>query len=157
MYKLFSKYGLILAFVIGLVFILIFLIPALSGLPEGFGEMAMEEQSKTSAFNTGLKATIGLLIATVVITILASLLSVAKNPKGAIKGIIGVAVLLVVVFVLYSTSTVEAGGRVQAAMQEFNVSDSLSKWITAFLKSSFILAGAAVALVVLGEVRNLFQ
>lgn len=157
MYKLFSKYGLILAFVIGLVFILIFLIPALSGLPEGFSVMGTEEQVNTNAFDVGLKATGGLLIATIIITILASLLSLAKNPKGAIKGIIGIAVLLVVVFVLYSTSSAEASGRVQAAMQEFNVSASMSKWISAFLKSSFILAGAAIVLMILGEVRNLFK
>lgn len=157
MYKLFSKFGLILAFVIGLVFILIFLIPALSGLPEGFSLMGTEEQVTTNAFDVGLKATGGLLIATVIITILASLLSLAKNPKGAIKGVIGIAVLLVVVFVLYSTSTAEASGRVQAAMQEFDVSASMSKWISAFLKSSFILAGAAVVLMILGEIRNLFQ
>ncbi len=157
MYKLFSKYGLILAFVIGLVFILIFLIPALSGLPSGFSEMGNDDQVATTAFDVGLKATVGLLIAAVIITILASLLTLAKNPKGAIKGVIGIAILLVVVFVLYSTSTGEGSGRVQAAMQEFNVSASMSKWISAFLKSSFILAGAAIVLMILGEIRNLFK
>ena len=157
MYKLFSKYGLILAFVIGLVFTLIFLIPALSGLPAGFDQLGDEEQVTTNAFNVGLKATIGLLIATIIITILASLLSLAKNPKGAIKGIIGIAVLLVIVFVLYSTSSAETTGRVQAAMQEFNVSDNMGKWISAFLKSAFILAGGAIVLMILGEIRNLFQ
>ena len=157
MYKLFSKYGLILAFVIGLLFILIFLIPVLTGLPAGFMEMGNDDQVKTTVFDVGLKATGGLLIATVIITILASLYSLAKNPKGAIKGIIGIAVLLVVVFVLYSTSTAEAGGRVQAAMHEFNVSDTMGKWISAFMKTSFVLAAAAVIVVVLGEITNLFK
>jgi len=157
MYKLFSKYGLILAFVIGVVFILIFLIPVLTGLPDGFMEMGNDEQVATTVFDVGLKATGFLLIATIIITILASLLTLAKNPKGAIKGIIGIAVLLVIVFVLYSTSTAEASGRVMAAMEEFNVSDSMGRWISAFLKSSFVLAGAAIAVMVLGEIRNLFQ
>lgn len=157
MYKLLSKYGLVLAFVIGLVFTLIFLIPALNGLPEGFGELPVDEQTKTDAFNVGLKATIFLFIATVVITILASLLSVAKDPKAAVKGIIGVAIICVLVFVLYSTSTAETSGIVAAAATEFGVSDNLSKWISAFLKGAFILSGAAIIIVVLGELRNLLK
>ncbi|WP_236974392.1 hypothetical protein [Membranihabitans maritimus] len=157
MYKLLSKYGLALAFVIGLVFTLIFLIPAMNGLPAGFGEMVMEEQTKTNAFNTGLKATIVLFIATVIITILASLLSVIKDPRAAIKGIIGIAILLILVFILYSTSLAEQGGRVAAAATEFGVNDNMSKWISAFIKGAFVLSGAAIVIVILGELRNLFK
>ena len=116
MYKLFSKYGLLLAFSIGLIFTLIFLIPVLSGLPEGFSEMAVEEKSNTTVFDVGLKATIGLLIAAVIILILGSLLTLAKNPKGALKVIIGIAILLVLIFVLYSTTDDETNRRVLAAM-----------------------------------------
>lgn len=157
MYKILSKYGLGLAFGIGLLFSLIFLIPVLSGLPEGFGDLAVEEQTKTDVFNTGLKATIFLFIATVIITILASLISVAKDPKASIKGIIGIAIIVVLVFVLYSTSTAETSGIVAAAATEFGVSPNLSKWISAFLKGSFILAGGAILIVILGELRNLIK
>lgn len=157
MYKLFSKYGLLLAFVIGLIFTLIFLIPVLSGIPEGFSELASEEQAATNVFDVGLKATIGLLVATVIILVLASLWNVVKNPKGAIMGIIGIAVLLILMFVLYSTTADISNSRVLAAMDEFNVSQNLAKWISAFLKGSFILAGAAIVLMVLGEIRNLFK
>lgn len=157
MYKLFSKYGLLLAFVIGLVFTLIFLVPVLTGIPEGFSELPVEEQATSNAFDIGLKATIGLLVATIIILILAALAGVAKNPKGAIMGIIGIAVLLILVFVLYSTTPAEDNGRVLAAMDEFNVTQNLAKWISAFLKGSFVLAGIAIVLMVLGEVRNLFK
>ncbi|HLT94719.1 MAG TPA: hypothetical protein VKZ56_09170 [Membranihabitans sp.] len=157
MYKLFSKYGLLLAFSIGLIFTLIFLIPVLSGLPEGFSEMAVEEQSNTNVFDVGLKATIGLLIAAVIILILGSLLTLAKNPKGALKGIIGIAILLVLIFVLYSTTDDETNRRVLAAMDEFGVSQNLLKWISASIRGAFVLSGAALVLMLLGEVRNLFK
>lgn len=157
MYKLLSKYGLLLAFVIGLIFTLIFLIPVLTGLPEGFSELGTEEQATTNVFDVGLKATIGLLIATIIILILGSLMSVVKNPKGTIKGIIGIAILLVLVFVLYSTTDDETNRRVLLAMDEFNVSQNLVKWISAFIRSAFILSGAALLFMVLGELRNLFK
>lgn len=157
MYKLFSKYGLLLAFVIGLIFTLIFLIPVFSGLPEGFSEMGAEEQVTTNVFDVGLKAAMGLLIATIIILILGSLLSLVKNPKGAIMGIIGIAVLLVLVFVLYSTTDSETNGRVLAAMDEFGVSQNQVKWISAFIRSAFILSGGAIVLMILGEIRNLFK
>ena len=157
MYKLFSKYGLLLAFSIGLIFTLIFLLPVLSGLPEGFSEMAVEEQSNTNVFDVGLKATIGLLIAAVIILILGSLLTLAKNPKGALKGIIGIAILLVLIFVLYSTTDDETNRRVLAAMDEFGVSQNLLKWISASIRGAFVLSGAALVLMLLGEVRNLFK
>lgn len=157
MYKLFSKYGLVLAFILGLVFILIFLIPVISGLPEGFTMLPGEEQEQTTAFDAGLKATGFLLVAAVVIAVLASLWSVAKNPKNAVRGIIAVAILLVLVFVLYSTSSVEESGRVHAAMQQFNISDSLGKWISAFIKGAFALSGIAVLLAIVGEVINMFK
>lgn len=157
MYKLFSKYGLIFAFAVGVVFILIFLVPVLSGLPDGFTELADEEQVTTNVFNTGLRATGVLLIATVIITILASLWSLAKDPKGAVKGVIGIAILLVIMFVLYSTSAGEDGGRVQAALAEFNVTSTMSQWISAFIKGAFVMAGGAIILMVLGEISNLFK
>lgn len=157
MYKLFSKYGLLIAFVVGLVFTLIAIIPAFTSLPDGFSIMDMEEQVKTTAFDTGLKVTIGLFFAAIIITILVSVLGILKNPKAAIKGVIGIAVLVVLIFVLYSTSPVDSSPGYQAFLDEFNVSDNLSRWIDAGLKSSYILTAVAVGVMVLGEVRNLFK
>lgn len=157
MYKLFSKYGLLFAFVIGLVFVLIFFLPVVSGLPEGFSLLPDEEQTATSVFDVGLKATGALFVATVIITILASLLSLVKNPKGAVKGIIALAILLVVMFVLYSISADEDGSRVQAALAEFNVSSTLSQWISAFMKGSFIMVLGAVLIAIVGEIINIFK
>lgn len=157
MYKLFSKYGLLFAFVIGLVFVLIFFLPVVSGLPEGFSLLPDEEQTATNVFDVGLKATGALFVATVIITILASLLSLVKNPKGAVKGIIALAILLVVMFVLYSMSAGEDGNRVQAALAEFNVSSTLSQWISAFMKGSFIMVLGAVLIAIVGEIINIFK
>lgn len=157
MYKLFSRYGLIFAFVVGLVFILIFFLPVVTGLPEGFSLLPDEEQTATSVFDTGLKAAAVLFVATVIITILASILSLVKNPKGAIKGIIALAILLVVMFVLYSVSADEDGSRVQAAMAEFNVTSTLSQWISAFMKGSFIMVLAAIGIAIVGEILNIFK
>src|SRR5690625_1578185 len=157
MYKLFSRYGLLFAFIIGLVFILIFIVPVITGLPEGFTLLPDEEQTATSVFDTGLQAAAVLFIATVIITILASLLSLVKNPKGAIKGIIALAILLVVMFVLYSVSADEDGSRVQAAMAEFNVTSTLSQWISAFMKGSFIMVLGAIGIAIVGEILNIFK
>ena len=157
MYKLFSKYGLLFAFIIGLVFILIFIVPVITGLPEGFTLLPDEEQTATSVFDVGLKAAMVLLVAAVIITILASLLSLIKNPKGAVKGIIALAILLVIMFVLYSMSADEDGNRVQAALAEFNVSSALSQWISAFMKGSFIMVLGAVLIAIVGEIINIFK
>ncbi len=157
MYKLFAKYGLILAFVIALIFTLIFLVPVLSGLPAGFNELPPEDQVATDVFDVGLKAAIVLIIASVAILILGSLYSIVKNPKSALKGLLGIAVLLVLIFVLYSTTGAESNARVLAAMEEFNVTQNMTRIFSAFLKGSFILAGIALVLMLLGEIRSLLQ
>ena len=136
---------------------MIFFLPVVSGLPEGFSLLPDEEQTATSVFDVGLKATGALFVATVIITILASLLSLVKNPKGAVKGIIALAILLVVMFVLYSISADEDGSRVQAALAEFNVSSTLSQWISAFMKGSFIMVLGAVLIAIVGEIINIFK
>lgn len=157
MYKIFSKYGTFIAFIIGLVFTLIFLIPVFSGLPEGFSELSGEEQVATTVFDSGLKATLILLIASVVVLILASIYATVINPKGAVKGIIGIAALLILMFVLYSTTGDESNARVLAAMDQFNISETMGRWIGACLKGTFILSLVAVAIMVLGELRTLFR
>lgn len=82
---------------------------------------------------------------------------IVTNPKGSMKMIIGLIVLAVVFFALYSSSTAENVGKIGALSQEFNVSDNISKMISGGLKTTVGLAIVAAISMVLMEIWNMFK
>ncbi len=156
MYNILTKHGQLIAFAIGLIVIVAFFLGVFGGL-DGFNALTKEDKGTTTIFDTGLYLTIALLILCAVAAVLFGIYQMVTNPKGAIKGIIGLVVLGVIFAALYSMSPAETSGPVGRAVEKFNVSDSESKIISAGIKSTLILGGLAALAFVVSEIRNFFK
>ena len=156
MYKALTKYGQLAAFSIGLIVIVVFFGSVFGGL-DSFNALAKEDRGTTTIFNNGLYLTIGLLVLCAIVAVLFGVFHMVTNPKGALKAIIGIAILLILFFALYSTSTPETSGIVANAVEKFGLSDGESQFISAALKSTLILGGLAALSFIVSEITNLFK
>ena len=144
MYKFLSKYGQLIGFALGAVPILLFVLILLIG-----GEDA--------AINFELYAGLFLLVVGIVVLVGWSLYQIAANPKGSVKGLIGVGALLVVFLVIYFTATPETAGSLGKTRIEFDISDNQTKFITGGIGLAIILALGAALSFFYSEVRNFFK
>lgn len=156
MYRLFTKYGTGFAFGLGLLVTLIFLIPAVSGIGD-FNMLPPDQKGTTTIFNAGLFCAIALIVICFVISVLFGVYQLATHPKGAVKFIVSIAVIAVLFFILYSMATPETTAKMQALATEFNITDGVSKFISAALWTVIALAAVATGAFVLAEIRNLFK
>lgn len=156
MYKALTKYGQLAAFSVGLIVIVVFFGSVFGGL-DSFNALAKEDRGTTTIFNNGLYLTIGLLVLCAIVAVLFGVFHMVTNPKGAVKAIIGIAILLILFFALYSTSTPETSGIVANAVEKFGLSDGESQFISAALKSTLILGGLAALSFIVSEITNLFK
>lgn len=156
MYKALTKYGQLAAFSVGLVVIVVFFASVFSGV-DAFNGLTKEDRGTTTIFNAGLYLTIGLLIICAVVALLFGIWHMVTNPKGAMKAIIALAILLVLFFALYATSEPETSGIVANAVEKFNLTAGQSQFIGAALKSTLILGGIAVLSFIVSELTNIFK
>ncbi|MBK8505623.1 MAG: hypothetical protein IPL46_27555 [Saprospiraceae bacterium] len=156
MYKLLTKHGQVAAFGVGLLVILIFLVSVFSGI-DGFNALSKEDQYASTIFDIGIQLTIILFIVCAVVAVLFAIYQMISNPKGAIKGIVALVVLVIAFAVLYGMSVPETTGPVAEAVKEFGLTETQSKGVSAGIKSTLILGGLAVAAFVFSEIRNLFK
>lgn len=82
---------------------------------------------------------------------------IVSDPKGSMKLIIGLVVLAIVFFLLYSTANLETTGKISELVQEFKVSDNQSKLITGGIKMTVGLAIATAISMIAMEIWNLFK
>ena len=156
MYQFLTKNGTSVAFGLGLLIAILFLFSVLGGL-DGFNALPKDDKGTTSIFNIGLQAALVLIVLCAIVALLFGIYHLVTNPKGAVKLIIGLAVLVGLIIVLYSISTPEKSGPIFETIQEFNISDNVSKFISAALSTVLILAGLAALSFVVSEIRNLFK
>ena len=156
MYKLLTKHGQLGAFAIGLIIIVIFFISVFGGL-DGFNALTKEDKGTTTIFDAGLYLTVGLLVLCAIAAIAFGIWQMVTNPRGAIKGIIGLVVLGILFGILFSMSDSESTGAVGRALEKFNVSEGQSKFISAAIKSTLILGALAALAFVVSEIRNFFK
>ncbi len=83
--------------------------------------------------------------------------SIVTDPKGSMKLIISLAVLAIIFFALYSMSEAETTGKISELVQEFDVSDNVSKMISGGIKTTLGLAVVSAVLMVIMEIWNLFK
>jgi hypothetical protein len=143
-YKYLSKYGQALGFALGAIPILLFVLILLIG-------------GQDAAINFELYSGIFLFIIGVIVLVGWSAYQIVANPSGSLKGLIGGGALLVVFLVLYFTATPEKTGSLGKALIEFNISDVQTKFITAGIGLSILLAIGAALSFFYSEVRNLFK
>jgi heme/copper-type cytochrome/quinol oxidase subunit 2 len=157
MYNFLVKNGQLVAFLLGVVITLIFLISVFSGIGE-FNMLSEEEQDATTIFDFGLKATVVLIIITAASMLLFGIYQVATNFRSSLKGIIGLVVLIIVFFVTYSAASGEATGAVaEAADKAGGLTAGNLKFISGSITTAIILVALAAASFVLSEIRNIFK
>lgn len=142
MYNFLNKNGQTLAFVIG-------------------GVLALIAAIKGANADVGLPITIAmaLLIGSLAIWVLLELVAVAGHPKRAIKGLIGIAALVVIFFIAKGIGSAET----DAALAELksNADETYTErqvnMIGGGLVTTFALIGIAILAFIWGELKGLFS
>lgn len=165
MYKFLTKNGQPLALGLGVLVVAIFLISALTGM-SGAGydvgtdlnKLTAEQKGAITFFNPGIFLTVAMAaIAVILALVVFGIVDLIKFPKSAMKFGIGLIALLAVFFILYSTADPEGTGKLGELIDRFDVSESVSKFISAGISTTVGLAALAAIIMVLAEIRNMFK
>jgi hypothetical protein len=159
MYNFLSKNGQLGAFLLGVVLVVIYLAIAGSGAGDYFfNNMSDQELYAVDVFNFGIAAALLLTGVCVVLMFGFGLYHVATNPKGSIKGIIGVLVIVAVMYLFYVTAADKpdhetlalAVERYETSAEGRAISAGNFKWIGSSIRMGLVMAGLAfVALIVM--------
>lgn len=155
MYAFLSKYGQMVAFGLGLLITIGFLASVFGGL-EKFTALDDEGRKGTTIFNFGLYAVMALSVIGVLVAFGFGLFQMATDPKGAVKGIAGIALIAALYFVGQSLAGPDSQ-EIIATRSEFAVTDAQSKIINGSIIGGLILGGLTLAAFVGSEIRNLFK
>ena len=161
MYKNLIKNGTGIAMIAGTVISLLALIFAIVGVRSAGYEIGTDltqvDTTNLKAFDFALMVSIILIFLTVLIFLWSSVSDLFLNFKTNKKMILGILVGIVLFIVLYATSSYEVGGKWDHLNKEFNITEGISKFISAGLKTSIILTVIAGIAFVYSEVSSMFK
>lgn len=156
MYNFLSKNGQLVAFLVGVVLVGIFLIMAVSGAGDYyFEQMEDSEIFKVTIFDFGIVAAVVLTIICAVGMLFFGVFQIVSNFRGSMTGIIGVAVIAILMIVFFNISSgdvdhptiersiekiVESGGE--------EPSSGVLKWIGSGLRMGILMSVLALLLMV---------
>lgn len=165
MYQLLVKKGQLFAIVLGVGIVAIFLISVFGGLSNAgytMGDdlnaiMKANPDQTFSFFDIGLQLTVALIVIGLVAAVLFGIFQLISAPKQSMKGIIGMAVIAILFFALYSTSGTDGDTVIGPVLDRFDVGDNTSKLISGGIMTTLILLGLSLVSMILFEVYNLFK
>jgi hypothetical protein len=158
-YKFLAKNGPTLAFGLVVVCVVISLIPIFGGLSD-FSNVPAERQSyapESSIFLPGIYISVALLVIAVVIALLLSILQVATNPKGSVKALISFGLTIAAFFIFYAMADAKGTGSLANTIQNFQISDFISKLIGGGLQLAVIMLIGSFIIAIVMEVWNYFK
>lgn len=161
MYKFLTKNGQTIAFGIGTLITVIFLIIVFAGASE-FSALPIEEQRETGIFNFGLVSSIALVILTVIALLAFGIAEIFSNFKASAKGLIGFGILLLVFIIAFSTASGEPTPYIKGAIEKWmetgsEITPGNLKFISGGITTALVMVVAAVVAFVFSEVRNFFK
>ncbi|NNE27385.1 MAG: hypothetical protein HKN09_11130 [Saprospiraceae bacterium] len=165
MYKLLTQKGQLYALLLGILCIAIGMGSIIGGI-NGAGYstsddlnqiMKNNESASFDFFNPAISIVLVLILIALVAWIAFSLYALISDPKGSLKFLIGIAIMLIFFFILYSTSDAESTGRIGQLVQRFNVNDTVSKLISGGVKTAVFGISAGFLGAVVLEIYNLFK
>ncbi|KGE89432.1 hypothetical protein [Phaeodactylibacter xiamenensis] len=161
MYKFLTKNGQTLAFGLGVLITVIFLISVVSNMGE-FTAMAEEKQMETTIFDFGLYGAMALAVIAAAAMVIFGLAQVVTSFKSSMKGILGFVALLVVFFVSYSMTDTDISPYIQGAIDKFEqggaeFTEGNLKFISGGISTTIVLVVVAAAAFVVSEITNLFK
>lgn len=155
MYNTLAKNGTTIAFGLGALVVAIFLISVFTRIED---TMTIEDLIASNIFDLGLYLTIFLAAAGALAVLVFGLLSIVTDFKGAMKGLIGVAVLVVIFFVAYSAAAPAAEGTgVYSAMQKYDISEGVSKFISGAIITTLVTLAIAVISLIGSAIVNIVK
>ena len=172
MYKFLTKNGQVLAFGVGILISIIFLLnilPVAAEIQDVAAAMATSSTStgaiaemldNLSQLNFGLFSTILLIAIAAIAMVLFGLFQVASSFRTSWKGILGFAILVVVFLVAYSTANSNLANEVQAiqaSAADADVTGANLKFIGGSIITLVILIVVAVAAFIIFEIINFFK
>ncbi len=168
MYNLLAKKGQLFAILLGVVAVVIFLGTVIGGLgssgyslSDDLNQIMKNNPDQTfNFFNPGLAITLALIVIGAVVAVLFGLYQLVSAPKNSLKLIVSLAVIAVLFFALYSTSSSDFDSPIGATLMRFaetGVTENVSKVISGGLMTTLILAGIAIVGMLLFEIYNIFK
>ncbi|MCB0638347.1 MAG: hypothetical protein KDC54_17075 [Lewinella sp.] len=163
MYQFLTKYGQAAAFGLGSALIVIYLLFALPNAAD-FELMPKESQYASGIFNFGLTSAVVLVILAAVGMVLFGLVQIFGNIKGSLLGLLAFAALVAIYLISYSAAPGEAANpQVAEAIAKFEDNQGVDftaanlKFVSGGLTTALLLAGLAVAALVITGIRNFFK
>jgi peptidoglycan/LPS O-acetylase OafA/YrhL len=92
----------------------------------------------------------------VLFAIIFPVMQMLKNPKAAVKSLLGLLVVAVIVFVAYAVSSGEKLGITNPELMQYDVPGTL-KYAGTLLNSVYFLAGLAILSMIYAEVSKMFK
>ena len=167
MYTFLNKYGQALAFGIGVLITIIFLVSIFSADPAVFDTLQGDNRSyETDIFNFGMYASIFLIVVAFAAALLFGLVQMAQNPKGSLKGIIGLVILGVIVFIGYSSANgdiAQESAEIQNAITKFETSQETDftggnlKFISGAILAALVMIGLSILTLIVFGIRGIFK
>ena len=165
MYKFLTKNGQTLALGLGVLVIAIFLIGTYIGFSNAGYDMSTdlnklsdEEQAGIQFFTPGIMLTVAMIVVAFALAfVVFGITDLIKFPKNAIKFAIGLIGLIIVFYILYATSSFDSAGRMESLNERFEITESISKFISGGIKTTLGLLGFSVLAVIAGELWALFK
>ena len=159
MYKYLTKNGQLIAFGVGGLITIIFIIVAFSGLDE-FNSLSKDERPESDNFNFGISASIFLIVVCFFLMLGFGIYQVATNFKSSMKGIIGFAVI-VLIFIIASSmvpeSIEEIPQYISKPMMKYDVTLANYGFISGGIMTAVLLFVGAVLAFVGSEIFNFFK
>ena len=156
MYNFLSKNGQLIAFGLGALLTVVFLLIVFSGA-EDFSLLSKSEQMETTIFNFGLGSAIALTAICAVAALLFGLIFMILNLKNSLRAIIGIIAIVVIFVIGYSVADPNSSGSLGQTILEFGVQDGASKFISGAMITTGVLGAIAIAGLILFEIYNLIK
>ncbi len=170
MYAFLNKYGQALAFGVGVLVTLIFLVSIFTMPGEQMDmlldENAGDEKYATTAFDFGLYGSIFLTVIAFIIALVFGISQLASDPKGSVKGLIGLAALLVICFISYSVANndlTQESQAIQYSVEKFNTDQGANfdggtlKLVSGSIIASVVLIGLSILSLIVFGIRSIFK
>ena len=156
MYKFLIKNGQSIAFLVGAGISILFGILIYFGIKDRtLPEMSNEALIQTDIFNFGIQASIGLIaLAAILVFGVFAVIGLFRDFQSSRKVLLGVALIVIIFIVFYYTSEAETSGKIKTLMDINGISDNVSKFISAGIKTTVALLVLSGIIWVLSELRN---
>ena len=168
MYSFLNKYGQALAFGIGVLITVIFLASIFSADDATLEMLQANDKTaetyETDIFNFGISISVILTALAFVVALIFGIVQMISNPKGSLKGLAGLAVLLIILFVGYSMASGEVTDpEIANAIEKFETSQESEitagnlKFISGSILTAVVMVGLAILTLIVFGIRGLFK